>query len=303
MNYDFAPMEGITDYTFRKVYDRHFKGISRYYTPFLAPTPHNLFIPKDFREVDPESHDIKRLVPQLLTNDAKVFTDAAHELKEMGYAVVNLNLGCPSGTVTHKGKGAGALKYPERLEAFLDEIFSKADIAVSIKTRIGTQDMDEWERILEIYKKYPIAELIIHPRLLSDFYKGSIRIETFDKAYSEISCPLTYNGDIKRVSDISDISERFPKTGTVMIGRGLLSNPFLAEETDRIDKARIKEFLAELLDEYIGRFGNERTAIDRLKSIWVYLAESFDGADKAIKQIKKSQNVMQYRSGVQQVLQ
>ena len=303
MNYDFAPMEGITDYTFRKVYDRHFKGISRYYTPFLAPTPHNLFIPKDFREVDPESHDIKRLVPQLLTNDAKVFTDAAHELKEMGYAVVNLNLGCPSGTVTHKGKGAGALKYPERLEAFLDEIFSKADIAVSIKTRIGTQDMDEWERILEIYKKYPIAELIIHPRLLSDFYKGSIRIETFDKAYSEISCPLTYNGDIKRVSDISDISERFPKMGTVMIGRGLLSNPFLAEETDRIDKARIKEFLAELLDEYIGRFGNERTAIDRLKSIWVYLAESFDGADKAIKQIKKSQNVMQYRSGVQQVLQ
>ena len=302
MKYDFAPMEGITDYTFRLVYDRHFVGISRYYTPFLAPTAHRLFTPKDFKEIDPSVHDISLQVPQLLTNDAAVFTAAAHELKEMGYNVVNLNLGCPSGTVTHKGKGAGFLKYPEKLEKFLDEIFTKSDIPISIKTRVGTDSEEEWDGLLEIYKKFPIAELIVHPRLLSDFYKGKVRSEAFDKAYEQMHCPLTFNGDIKKASDIQSLMDKYTDMDTVMIGRGLLADPFLAEGSEKIDKVRLKNFLNDLLTEYVERFGNERTAIDRLKSIWVYLAESFPGSDKAVKQIKKAQNAAQYKSGVLQAL-
>ena len=169
MRYYFAPLEGITDDVFRSLHHRYFPGVDRYYTPFLSPTSDGPAITKkDLRQVLPENNSGFELVPQLLTNQPGPFLQAAEKLKELGYQEVNLNLGCPSGTVTAKGKGSGFLAHPDKLRAFLDEVFEKTPITVSIKTRLGMDDPEEFGPLLELYRQYPIGELTVHPRVRAD---------------------------------------------------------------------------------------------------------------------------------------
>ena len=303
MKIDLAPMEGLTDYTFRGVFNKYFSGVDRYYTPFISPTSTRYLTPRDYKEVALENNEGMHLIPQLLTNNAEVFTETCRELKEMGYTTVNLNLGCPSGTVTHKGKGAGFLKYPKQLREFLDYIYSHAVCDISIKTRIGTADKEEWEELLDIYKDFPINELIIHPRLLSDFYRGPVHTYAFKQALELLKCHVTYNGDITTVEKAEKIIEAFPDTFRIMIGRGLVADPNLASKIKGLecaDRKTIKKFTSELTDAYIEKFHDERIAVNRMKSIWIYLAESFPGSEKALKQLKKAQNLVQYKSAVMQ---
>ena len=181
MQYEFAPMEGITDDIFRRLHHKYFPGVSRYYTPFLSPSEGRTFSKKELREVLPEHNEGVPLVPQLLTNRCELFLEGAKILKDLGYEEVNLNLGCPSGTVTTKGKGSSFL-FPERreqLEKFLDEIFARCPLAISIKTRLGKSDPEEFPALLELYNRYPIKQLILHPRVQQDFYRKPVRMEWF----------------------------------------------------------------------------------------------------------------------------
>lgn len=303
MTIDLAPMEGLTDFTFRGVFNKYFGGIDRYYTPFISPTSTRYLTPRDYKEVSPETNTGMTLIPQLLTNNAEVFTNTCKELKEIGYATVNLNLGCPSGTVTHKGKGAGFLKYPKQLREFLDYIYEHAVCDISIKTRIGTASLEEWDELLNIFKDFPISELIIHPRLLSDFYRGPVHMDAFRKAVDTLKCPVTYNGDITTVEKAEKFTEAYPDTARIMIGRGLIADPNLAAKLtglETTDKKAIKKFTTELTEAYIEKFRDEKIAVNRMKSIWIYLSASFPGSEKALKQLKKSQNLVQYKSAVMQ---
>ena len=304
MQIDFAPMEGVTDYIFRKIFNDYFKGVSRYYTPFLSPMPKRILAPKEFREVDPKNNDKINLIPQILTNNANDFSLAAEMLYDMGYETINLNLGCPSGTVTAKGKGSGFLKYPEELEIFLGEIFKGNKYKISIKTRIGVEREEEWDEILEIYKKFPISELIVHPRLMKEQYRGNVHISAYEKAYNIFSSKITYNGDIKKKGDIDKIIEQFPKTEKIMLGRGLIGNPYLAEEVSGnklSDKKAIKEFARDLYKAYADEFQSEHAAVNRMKGIWFYLLNSFEAINKNTKLIKKASNAIQLESAVMQI--
>jgi tRNA-dihydrouridine synthase len=172
--YYLAPLEGITDMVFRRVHRRFYPGVTKYYTPFISPTQNHLFTPRQLRELNRENNENLPLVPQLLSKNALDFLWAAEELAAMGYEEVNLNLGCPSGTVTAKGKGAGFLAYPDVLDIFLRRIYADPPLKISIKTRIGLRSPEEFARLLAIYNQYPVYELTIHPRTCDEQYRGDV---------------------------------------------------------------------------------------------------------------------------------
>ena len=189
MKFYLAPMEGVTGYIYRNAYHAHFRPMDKYFTPFLAPKHNGGFSHREINDILPEHNEGMDTVPQLLTGNSEDFLRAARELKEYGYKEVNLNLGCPSGTVAAKGKGAGFLRDPEGLELFLEQVcegMERLGLELSVKTRLGIEEPEEFDRLLSIYNRFPLKELIIHPRVLKDFYKYTPRmdIEEFQKEVS-----------------------------------------------------------------------------------------------------------------------
>lgn len=234
MHIYFAPLEGITTYPYRNLHHKYFGGVEKYFTPFLAPGPEQGMSVKEMRDVLPENNTNVPVVPQILTNRAGDFLLASKRLSEMGYREINLNLGCPSGTVTAKKKGSGFLLYPDDLDRFFDEVFSDAAVRneeffVSVKTRIGKNEVEEWPELMQVYNRYPIHELAVHPRIQKEFYKGTPHLDVFADILKESRNPVVYNGDLFTVESVKTFREKFPMVEKIMIGRGLIRNPALAE--------------------------------------------------------------------------
>ena len=216
--------------------------------------------------------------------------------------MVNLNLGCPSGTVVGKHRGAGFLAVPDELDAFLGEIFEKCPLKVSIKTRIGISDESEWEEILKIYEKYPLAELIVHTRLQKDFYREPTHPHTFLAAH-RLGIPLCYNGDISSPQAQTEAIAVDPNIERFMLGRGLIADPELVEALTigkpRRDKDRLRSFLSDICDRYIKEMsGRDRNTLYKLKEIWVYLVDLFPDGAKYVKKIKKANRLTEYEAAL-----
>lgn len=295
----FAPLEGVTSAPYRQAHHRHFSGVDRYYAPFISPTIHHVLTPREQRDILPEYNEGVPVIPQLLTKNAEDFLWAAGDLAAMGYSEVNLNLGCPSGTVVSKGKGSGFLGHPEELERFLDEIFEKSPIAVSVKTRLGVTDPDEFGPILELYNRYPISELTIHPRVQKQMYRGEVWLEHFAKAAAECKIPLCYNGDLNTPADIAAHLERFPAIDTVMLGRGFVGDPALAQKAKggkAADRATLEAFHNDLFEGFAQAMKSQRNAMLRLKEIWFYHINLFDDHEKHIKRLRKATDIGEFLS-------
>lgn len=299
MKYDLAPMEGITTYIYRSTFEKYYGGISRYYTPFLASMH---LSSREKNEVLPEHNEGMTLIPQILSNRADEFLEITKALQAYGYDTVNLNLGCPSGTVVSKHRGSGFLAVPEELDAFLAEIFDKCPLRISVKTRIGISDESEWEDILKVYEKYPIAELIIHTRLQKDFYKLPTRPHTFAAA-RRLGIPLCYNGDITSPETQQAALTVDPHIDRFMLGRGIIADPELVEtlssQSPARDKDRLQSFLTDICDRYLAEMsGGERNTLYKLKEIWVYLGSLFVDAEKYVKKIKKANRLTEYEAAM-----
>lgn len=298
-----APMEGVTNYIYRNAYHQFYHPMDKYFTPFISAKPNKRFSDKEIREVSPENNKGMYVVPQILTNNGDDFLETARILKEdFGYKEVNLNLGCPSGTVTAKGKGAGFLGEPEKLKSFFDRIFSKCEMEISVKTRIGTDYEEDWEELLKIYKSFPIKELIIHPRLLKDYYGNIPRLEAFIKAQKELPIPLCYNGDLFTKEDYEQTSSALSGTDTFMFGRGIIKKPWLLSlirDGEKPDKKKLREFHDSLYSEYQIILSGERNVLFRMKELWSYMAPSFTNYEKYAKKIKKAQNLRSYYEAVE----
>lgn len=306
--YYLAPMEGITNATFRRTYHAHFKSMDKYFTPFLCPHTKRDLTTKEKKEILPENNEGMYVVPQILTNQAEGFLETAGKLEQYGYREINLNLGCPSKTVITKGRGSGFLAFPAELREFLDKIFSKTNLKVSIKTRIGRDDTLLWEELLSIYSEFPLEELIIHPRIQKEFYKGTPHIEAYEAAYRIKNCPICYNGDMFCKEEIENFWKRFPNTDAMMLGRGILRDPCLYEklfESEEMDasvwKQKVRNFHDALLDAYIEEMSGDRNVLFKMKELWFYLWESFDGSKKLIKKLKKSGSVSEYLRVVEEI--
>lgn len=282
----FAPLEGVTDAVFRRIHHECFPGVSKYFIPFISPTQNLSFTSRDWAAIAPENNIGVPAVPQLLAKDAALFLWAAQALCDMGYPEVNLNLGCPSGTVTAKGKGSGLLADVPALERLLDGIFEKPPIPVSIKTRIGYARAEEWDRLLDVFARYPIHELIIHPRTRAEFYRGTPHADAFAKAYGTLGMPLCYNGDLFSEADCLELTRHFPNTHALMLGRGLIANPALCCG-EPLTKAALIRFHARLLSAYQEKYP-PHVALGRMREIAKHFVCCFEAPEKPRKAIRKA---------------
>ena len=284
MKYYLAPMEGLTTYNFRTNWNRCYGGMDKYFTPFISNRHMNS---RERNDVLPEHNVGMYTVPQILTNKAEEFLSLAEQLAGYGYHEVNLEL-----------------------EDFLDEIFEKCPLEISIKTRIGMDYMDEWAPLLKIYQKFPMKELIIHPRLQKEGYKGTPHLEAFAEAVEALQCPLCYNGDITSPESLTQILTKLPRIDTVMIGRGILQNPGLLQELKAASTesvalpsceerlAVLKEFHTSLLTGYQEIMSGDTNTLYKMKDLWTFLSHSFESPDKYVKKIRKATDASDYKLAV-----
>lgn len=295
MNYYFAPMEGLTDSVYRRLHHQYFGGVNRYYMPFLSPTMHRTLSGKEDRELPLADSVPFTAIPQVLTKVSGDFLWATELCKDRGYKEVNLNLGCPSGTVVAKGKGSGMLSNLSELDRFLDAVFSASPLPISVKTRLGIAEPAEFPAILEIFNRYPIQELTIHPRVRKQFYQGDVCTEMFRYAMQESKNPLCYNGDLFSQRDCERLAAEFPQVNAVMLGRGLVADPGMLLPGGT-DVGFLEQFHDALLEEYLILFGGSRNAMFRLKENWSFLLPRFADSEKLAKRLRKTTDLGEYRA-------
>ncbi len=307
MKYYLAPLEGITTYIYRNAYHDIFQPMDKYFSPFLMPRMKKSFNNREIQDILPEHNKDVFLVPQLLTNHAEDFVKGAKRLAEYGYKEINLNLGCPSGTVVARQKGAGFLATPLKLEHFLDEIFSRLSMEISIKTRIGMEKPEEFTRLLRIFYQFPLKELIIHPRVREDYYNNKPNLPAFQQAIAEDRYPICYNGDIFCRQDLKQLLEQVPQVETVMLGRGLIKNPRLKEELCQSNpmsrygqeqQKRLRQFHDRIYLDYQKIMSGEKNVLYKMKEIWSYMICSFSNYEPYAKNIRKAETLQKYEIAV-----
>lgn len=317
MKFYLAPMEGITGYIYRQAYNSCFKPMDRYFTPFLAPKHKSGFSSKELNDILPEHNQGMEVIPQILTSDPEDFLDTAVKLKEYGYTEVNLNLGCPSGTVAAKGKGAGFLKDTEKLARFLGEVsegMERENLHFSIKTRVGVESEEEFQTLLGLYNQCPLTELIIHPRVLKDFYKYNVRMNAFKEGFEKSRHSVCYNGDVFRRKDYDRLIKEYPDLDKIMMGRGIMMNPFLMEEiadgtsqevsgkmTAARKADRLEKFHRLLCDGYAHVMSGDRPVLFKMKELWGFLIHSCPEEEKLMKKIRKAQHLEEYERVVSEL--
>lgn len=308
MKFYLAPLEGITGYIFRNAWADYFGGMDKYVTPFISPNTKKCFTTKEKKDILPEHNQGKYVVPQILTANAEYFIDTAKRLKEFGYQEINFNLGCPSGTVITKKKGAGFLGYPGELDAFLEkvfeEIYQKEEMKISIKTRLGMEAEKEFDTLLEIYNRYPLEELILHPRVQKDFYKKPVHLLPLERIVENSQAEFCYNGDIFTPKHYRKLVQSLPAIECTMLGRGILVNPGLLEEIKTgkpMEKEVLYQFLKRLCKDYEEELSGDRTVLYKMKELWFYLGHSFEDSEAYMKKIKKTDKLAEYHRIVEEL--
>lgn len=312
-----APLEGVTGFVFRNAYEEFYgKGrVDKYFIPFISPNKSKGYTTREQNDIRPEHNVGINTVPQIMANDPGLFLEAASMLNDMGYREINLNLGCPSGTVVSKFRGAGFLARPLELDSFLDKVLSSPvmkDMNMSVKTRTGLNSHEEFRLLLEIYNDYPLSEVIIHPRVRTDYYKNTPDMEIFKWAVEESCNQVCYNGDIFTIEDYTRFTEMCPEVDRIMLGRGFVGNPGIigqighketpqgSEEDGEKSADILKKFTDRLLNDYIRVMDNEVNAMHKMKEVWIYINQFNPGNEKAFKKIKKSHRLSEYQAGVEE---
>lgn len=331
VKYYFAPLEGITGYVYRRAHHAFYPGLDRYYTPFIVPKEKRHLSAREREDVLPEHNEGMTVIPQIMSNQPGEFLRIAEVLcKEYGYQEINLNLGCPSKTVVSKKRGSGFLAEPDRLECFLEEVcggLALYGVKLSVKTRIGKEKPDEFGRLLEIFGRFPLSELIVHPRVQADFYGNVPNLGAFAQAYEAHACAkweLCYNGDIFQKSDCQALCQEFPGLSAVMMGRGLLANPMLVEEIKVRENGGAKNQAGEtaifqrfsnageeegerkrrhslhqrLVEDYKAVMSGEKDVLFKMKELWLYMSQDFTEPQRYWKKMKKAQKLADFDAAV-----
>ncbi len=312
MKYYFAPLEGITGFAYRNVHHALFPGMDGYFSPFLSAKQTHKFENKEKRDVDPQNNAEITLTPQIMANKVDDFVWAAHELHALGYPVVNLNLGCPMPTIVTKHKGSGMLADLDALAQFLDGIFdgtANDGPKISIKTRLGKDDLSQACQLMELYNRYPLHELIIHARCQKDLYKGHANLDVFEACLNVTQHRICYNGDIFTKSSHDAFVARFGQNdhlAAIMLGRGIIADPALHREIlggKPITKTELRRYHDALYANYEAQNGGLSPLLHRMKELWFYIGTLFIDAEKAVHKIRIAQTVEQYRPAVDRIFQ
>ncbi len=311
----FAPLEDVTGFRFRNLYNSMFSGVDIFFSPFISAIPEGgRHKKREEEDVSPENNEGLTLVPQILSNNPGDYLNTACWLMGKGYKEINLNLGCPSKDVAAKKRGSGFLSVPDRLDRFFEEVFNglreagHEDISISVKTRTGYRDTGNIGRLIEIFNRYPLSEVTVHPRLGKDYYRGVPDMEAFDRFYEEITRPLVYNGDIMNKEDIIKTEKKYPKLSAVMIGRGLMGNPALAREYkggEPLSSDELRLFFRSIYKIYRKELNADKYALDKMKELWGWAKENpmFRDSQRMIRALLRSKNPAEYESAERMIFQ
>ena len=304
-----GPFQGITDAPFRNVLKRHFSGIDKFYTPFFTGIHKDHAKNLQGEEIDPSCNDVETLTPQILSTDAEEILRFAKQCKQLGYKEINLNMGCPFPRVANKKRGCGLLPYPDKVEALFERVFGEIDINFSVKCRLGYFSADEINAILPIFNRFPLSELIIHPRVGKQLYKGEADVERFKALMPMINAPLVYTGDIVSVESFERIRDVIQPVNQFMLGRGILANPILAEEIrggayNSPEKTeRLHNYIIDLYEDRLCHAGGSPKVLGRMKELWSYLMNSFDEPQNVWRKIKKINALKEYEEQVERIFE
>ncbi|MBQ3110039.1 MAG: tRNA-dihydrouridine synthase family protein [Clostridia bacterium] len=298
----FAPLEGITNYVYRNTHNEMFGNLDEYYSPFITPSEDDKVNRKGLNDIIPENNPNIVIKPQVLTNSGEAFLKFTEKIKNVGYDEVNLNFGCPSQTVVKKGKGSGILKDPYKVDELLYKVFEEHPMKISVKTRTGFLEGSEMDTLIDIYNKYPLELLIIHPRTRSDFYNGMPDLEVFKKAFYSSKNPVCYNGNINSVEEYEKIKAMFPELDFIMLGRGLICNMALGREIrggKSITTEEIVAFSKRLADNYQATLRSETFTLNKLKEVWMYMIQQYPEEKKIFKTIRKANKLAEFIGAIE----
>lgn len=298
MSFYLAPLEGITNTIFRNAYHRHFEPMDKYFAPFVSTSPNKRLTEKEQEDLCPEKNSGLKLIPQILSNNASDFLGILPQISDMGYDEVNLNLGCPSRIVASKGKGSGFLAHVQQLERFLDTIYTGSKVEISIKTRLGKTDPEEFYHLSKLFSQYPMKELIIHPRVQKDIYCNEPRMHIFKETFPVHKVPVCYNGDIFNVESYGALKADIPDVENYMFGRGILYDPALIFKLKDLVPPDLKTYQAfhnEIFHGYQSKMILERHLLSKMKEFWAYMKRSFSNCDFFFDKLIRCQTLTHYQ--------
>jgi tRNA-dihydrouridine synthase len=302
-----APIQGVTDYQFRNTFNKFFNGVDYMYSPFLRVDKDMHLKSSKLRDIFPENNRNVNLVPQILTNNPHEFIFLSNFLFDKGYEHINWNLGCPFPMLTKRELGSGMLPHYKKIEDVLKKVLPVIPVKISIKMRLGFESEGEIFKILPILDKFPILEIIIHPRTAKQMYKGSVNTGVFEKCLALSKHKICYNGDINTLDDYNNLNDRFKTVNSWMLGRGLIANPFLAMQIkqNNIEIAEnkmeiFKDFHDALCEQYLSMLSGDTHLLNKMRTFWEYFSLSFSNSHKAYKRIKKATSIDKYRIAVAQ---
>ncbi len=295
-----APMRGVTTLYYRQAFVQHFAGLDCVMAPFIPTVSAERINPKLLKDILPGNNGDLPLIPQLISNNADDFVQMAVALADLGYDEVNLNMGCPHKPIRKKRRGSGLLPHPDLVEALLDPICARSPIKVSVKVRLGVADKSELLKLVPVFNRFPLSEIIVHPRTAEQMYDGSVDLDAFAEVVAALTLPVCYNGDIGSLAFFQNVQQRFPAIHRFMLGRGLLANPFLCEEIKGIDSSvdhiqRITAFHDDLVGRYEAVLHGDHPVLGKMKEFWIYQTRHLSNGSKMFKKLKKAQRLSTYK--------
>jgi len=303
-------MRGITTMHYRRAFVRHFQGLDVEMAPFISTVSAERINPKLLKDVLPENQSGIPLIPQVIGNKADDFVQMNIALHGLGYEEVNWNLGCPHKPIRKKRRGAGLLPFPDTVDAILDQVCARSPVKISVKVRLGVSDKSELLQLIPVLNKYPLSEVVVHPRTAEQMYDGTVDLDAFEEAFNLLDLPVCYNGDINNLAFFRHVQDRFPTINRFMLGRGLLANPFLCEEIKRFSHIamcgnriqRLAAFHADVVASYEGVLHGDHPVLGKMKEFWTYQATHLSNGRKMFKKLKKAQRLSTYKDIVSEFL-
>lgn len=304
-----SPLQGFTDFRFRTAFQEYFGGIDQYMAPYIRLNGKMDIKASTRRDLLPENNHTPDLIPQVITKDAGELRFVIETVQKLGYKELNWNLGCPYPMVAKRGMGSGLLKTPGIIDEVLNSVSQESDIKLSVKMRLGYESADEIFAVLPVLDKYELENISIHPRIGKQLYKGEVDLNSFENCLKQSRHTIIYNGDITSVQAFRKLEERFNSIDSWMIGRGLISDPFLPSmikantliyPEDRIE--RFKAFHDSLFSSYEEALSGPKHLLLRMYQFWEYFIQSFPSSPKGLKTIKKARDLNSYHSAVQHIL-
>lgn len=303
-----SPLQGFTDFRFRKAFHKHFGGIDTFYSPYIKLNGKLIVKGSYERDILPENNTTLEVIPQIITNDAEEFLFVTKYVQQFGYKELNWNLGCPYPMVAKCGMGSGLISNTSQIEHILKRVHNETDIVVSMKMRMGYDNPTEILEVFPILDQYPIKNIAIHARIGKQLYKGGVDLDSFQKCLNHTKHKIYYNGDITSVTKFKELQERFPSIDHWMIGRGLIADPFLPfmikNNTTEYPKKRFEIFEAfhdEIYREYDAYLQGPTPIRMKMLGFWEYFSESFSDPQKTYKKIKKAGNAKNYEKIVKEI--